>query len=294
MGTTVTSEISPVTEPKRKVPRYKLTVPLHLTVLRSGVPDSIPGHSIEIGEGGMGVVAASRLLVGEPVRVEFFVPHTSTPVRATAVVRYQRDHSFGLQFFHLPIEQQSMIRYWTRREGEVVLFAQPGAASAEEAAAARPEMLLGLDDFERPKRAFGIRRAVAVAVFLLVLTAALGWWQWQQGWTELEAQVPAREAIVPQPQLKVPASEMEQRVVHKITPQYPEQARQASLQGKVVLDAVVNTDGAVVQEKFVSGPEALSQAAMDAVRWWRYKPYLINGRPATVETTVDVDFGLAN
>jgi TonB family protein len=288
MSTAVTPELSPVTESKRKVPRYKLTVPLDLTVLRSGVPDSIPGHSIEIGEGGMGVVAASRLLVGEPVRVEFFVPHTSTPVRATAVVRYQREQCFGLQFLRLPDEQQSLIRYWTRREGEVLLFSQPGAASGE--AAAQPELLPGFDSFEKPKRRFGFRRLVAFAVFIMALAALLGWWQWQRGWRELEAQVPAREAAVAQPQLKVPGREMQQRIVYQVPPEYPESARQARVQGTVVLDTVVNPDGAVAQMKVVSGPEILSQAAMDAVRWWRYEPYLVNGRPATVETTVAIDF----
>ena len=44
---------------KRRIPRYKLAIPLDLTVLRSGVPDKISGSTIEIGEGGMGVVAAS-------------------------------------------------------------------------------------------------------------------------------------------------------------------------------------------------------------------------------------------
>ena len=62
----------------------------------------------------------------------------------------------------------------------------------------------------------------------------------------------------------------------------------------VVLDTVVSAQGAVTQVKFVSGPEALSHAAIDAVRWWRYEPYLVNGQPATVETTVAVDFRLAN
>jgi TonB family protein len=291
MSTAVTPEVSPATESKRKVPRYKLTVPLALTVLRSGVHDSIPGHSIEIGEGGMGVVAASRLLVGEPVRVEFFVPHTSTPVRATAVVRYQREQCFGLQFLRLPDEQQSLIRYWTRREGEVLLFSQPGAASGE--AAAQPELLPGLDSFEKPRRRFRFRRVVAFAAFVMALAAGLGWWQWQQGWKELEAQVPAKAAVA-QPQLKVPGREMQQRIVYQVPPEYPDPARQAGLQGTVVLDTVVNPDGAVAQMKVVSGPEVLSQAALDAVRWWRYQPYLLNGRPAAVETTVAVDFQLAN
>ena len=292
MSTAVTPEVSTATESKRKVPRYKLTVPLALTVLRSGVQDSISGHSIEIGEGGMGVVSASRLLVGEPVRVEFFIPHTSTPVRATAVVRYQRNQSFGLQFLRLPVEQQSLIRYWTRREGEVLLFAQPGATFGE--TAAEPELLPGFDRLAKPKRRFGFRRVAAVAVFVVALAAGLGWWQWQLGWAELEAQLPAKEAAVAHPQLKVPGREMQQRIAYQVTPEYPEAARQAGVQGTVVLDTVVNPDGAVAQMKVVSGPKVLSEAAMDAVRWWRYEPYRVDGHPAAVETTVAVDFQLAN
>jgi hypothetical protein len=86
MSTATTPAHSRRTASTRKVPRYKLTVPLDVTVLRSGIPDNIPGRTLEIGEGGMGVVVASQLLLGEFVRVEFLLPHMSTPVRATAVV----------------------------------------------------------------------------------------------------------------------------------------------------------------------------------------------------------------
>ena len=292
MSTGVTSAFSQGTASKRNVPRYKLTVPLNLTVLRSGIPDNIPGHTLEIGEGGMGVVVASRLLVGESVRVEFLVPQMSSPVRATAVVRYQRKLCFGLQFLRLPVEQQSIIRYWTRREGEISLTAQAGATFGE--AVARPQPPPDFENPENSKHRFRIRRMVAIAVSLTVVAAVLGWWRWQQGWTELEAQVPAMETVVTQPHLKVPAQEMERRIMHEVAPDYPEPARQAGVQGKVVLDTVVNAEGAVTQVKFVSGPKALSQAAMDAVRWWHYEPYFVNGRPATVETTVAVEFRLAN
>jgi len=97
-----------------------------------------------------------------------------------------------------------------------------------------------------------------------------------------------------QPQLKVPADAMGRRIIHQVMPEYPELARQAGVQGTVVLDTVVSVEGAVTQVKFVSGPETLSQAARNAVRWWRYEPYVVNGQPATVETTVAVDFRLAN
>ena len=289
MITGVKLAFSQGTASTRSVPRYKLTVPLALTVLRSGIPNNIPGRTLEIGEGGMGVVPASQLLVGESVRVEFLVPHMSSPVRATAVVRYQRERCFGLQFLRLPVEQQSIVRYWRRREGELLLAAQAGATLGE--AVAKPKLP---PDSENSTRKFGIRRIVASAVSIMAIAAVLGWWHWQQGWAELEAQLPAKETVVVQPQLTVPADAMGRRIIYQVMPEYPEFARQAGVQGTVVLDTVVSTEGAVTQMKFVSGPEALSQAAMDAVRWWRYEPYLVNGQPTTVETTVALDFRLAN
>jgi TonB family protein len=292
MNTGVTPAFSQGTASKRSVPRYELTVPLALTVLRSGIPNNIPGRTLEISEGGMGVVPASQLIVGESVRVEFLVPHTGALVRATAVVRYQHERCFGLQFLRLPVEQQSIVRYWTRREGELLLAAQADDTLGE--AVAKPKLPADFENSENSTRKFGIRRIVAFAGSMTVIAAVLGWWQWQQGWAELEAQLPAKETVVVQPQLKVPADAMGRRIIHQVMPEYPELARQAGVQGTVVLDTVVSVEGAVTQVKFVSGPEALSQAAKDAVRWWRYEPYFVNGQPATVETTVAVDFRLAN
>lgn len=282
----------------RSVPRYKLTVPLALSVLRSGIPNQIPGRTFEIGEGGMGVVPSAQLVVGESVRVEFLVPHMSSPVRATAVVRYQREGGcFGLQFLRLPVEHQSTVRYWTRREGELSLAAeaQAGATMEEEFSNLEaPSYVESSANHEKSTRKFGIRRLVAFVVFIAAIAAALGWWHWQQEWTELEEQLPAKKIVVAQPQLKVPADVMARRVIHRVLPEYPEAAREAGVQGTVVLDTVVSVEGAVTQVKFVSGPEALSQAAMDAVRWWRYEPYLENGQPVTVETTVAVNFRISN
>jgi protein TonB len=240
----------------------------------------------------MGVVPASQLIVGESVRVEFLVPHMSSPVRATAVVRHQRDRCFGLQFLRLPVEQQSTVRYWTRLEGELLLAAEAGATLGE--AAAKPNLPPDFENYGNSTGKFGIRRILAFVVSITVIAAVLGWWHWQQGWAELEAQLPAKETVVVQPQLKVPADTMGRRIISQVMPEYPELARQAGVQGTVVLDTVVSVEGAVTQVKFVSGPEALSQAAMDAVRWWRYEPYSVNGQPATVETTVAIDFRLAN
>ncbi|MFZ1918963.1 MAG: TonB family protein [Terriglobales bacterium] len=288
MATGVSPAFSKGTASTRSVPRYKITVPLALTVLRSGIPNHIPGRALEIGEGGIGVVPASQLHVGESVRVEFLVPHMNLPVRATAVVRYQHERCFGLQFLRMPAEQQSTVRYWTRRQGELLLAA-PVDDTLEAAEAAQLHL-----DLEVPKRRFGIRRIVSFAVSITLIAAVLGWWHWQQGWAELEAQLPAKGTVAVQPQLKVPPDAMAQRIVYRVNPEYPELARQAGVQGTVVLDTVVNAEGTVTQTKSVSGPDVLSRAAMDAVRWWRYEPYFVNGQPATVETTVAVNFRLVN
>jgi len=83
------------------------------------------------------------------------------------------------------------------------------------------------------------------------------------------------------------------RLVHQVQPDYPDTARQAGVEGTVLLDAVIAPDGTVNRLNVISGPEALVPAATDAVRWWRYEPYVIDGKPAAVETTVAVDFRLA-
>ena len=73
---------------------------------------------------------------------------------------------------------------------------------------------------------------------------------------------------------------------------YPDAARQAGLQGLVVLDAVIAPDGTVKRLHPVAGPEVLSQSALDAVQSWKYTPYRNGGQAVEVETTVSVDFRL--
>jgi peptidyl-prolyl cis-trans isomerase A (cyclophilin A) len=78
----------------------------------------------------------------------------------------------------------------------------------------------------------------------------------------------------------------------KTAPVYPPEARQAGISGAVVLSATIGTDGAVTDLRVVSGPEQLQQAAIDAVKTWRYRPYLLNGQPVEVHTQINVIFTL--
>ena len=76
-------------------------------------------------------------------------------------------------------------------------------------------------------------------------------------------------------------------------PAYPPIAAQAQVQGTVVLQAVIAKDGTVQDLRVVSGHPLLVAAAMDAVKQWRYKPYLLNDQPVEVDTQINVNFTLA-
>jgi TonB family protein len=73
-------------------------------------------------------------------------------------------------------------------------------------------------------------------------------------------------------------------------PNYPILARIAKVQGQVVLQAVISPDGSVIATRVLSGHRLLRGAAINAVRRWRYRPYVADGRPVNVATIVTVDF----
>jgi TonB family protein len=75
-------------------------------------------------------------------------------------------------------------------------------------------------------------------------------------------------------------------------PTYPAIAKAANIQGTVVLKATISRNGGIENLVVVSGPPMLQAAALDAVRTWQYKPYLLNGQPVDVETQINVIFSL--
>jgi TonB family protein len=93
-------------------------------------------------------------------------------------------------------------------------------------------------------------------------------------------------------QVTVSSEEMSHNLLNKAVPVYPPAAKKAKIQGKVVLDAVIGTDGNVENLRVISGPQELQQSALDAVRKWTYKPYLLNGDPVEVETTINIIYNL--
>ncbi len=80
--------------------------------------------------------------------------------------------------------------------------------------------------------------------------------------------------------------------LYKPAPPYPAIAREAGVQGTVMLQAMISKNGTIENLRVVSGPALLQQAALDAVKSWRYRPYLLNNLPVEVETTVNVVFTL--
>ena len=82
-------------------------------------------------------------------------------------------------------------------------------------------------------------------------------------------------------------------LIHQVKPTYPPLARQARIQGAVVLQAVIAKDGSIQGLHVVSGHPMLTGSAVEAVKQWRYKPYFLNGEPVEVETVVTVNFTLA-
>lgn len=92
--------------------------------------------------------------------------------------------------------------------------------------------------------------------------------------------------------VRVSSMVVEGLLLRKTLPAYPPIAKAAGVEGTVVLAATISRAGEIENLRVISGPALLQQAARDAVREWLYKPYLLNGDPVDVETTVNVIFRL--
>src|SRR5438445_3080648 len=86
---------------RRRVPRFPVEEPLDVTVLRSGIPDTVPGRSVNLCERGIAAILAGELLPGESVGLEVRLSALVNPLRAKALVRYQDRLRCGLEFIGL-------------------------------------------------------------------------------------------------------------------------------------------------------------------------------------------------
>jgi TonB family protein len=92
--------------------------------------------------------------------------------------------------------------------------------------------------------------------------------------------------------VKISAGMAASMLIERTPPSYPPIAEAARVQGTVVLRATISKEGTIKNLEVVSGPAMLQQASLDAVRAWRYRPYLLNNEPVEVETTINVIFTL--
>jgi TonB family protein len=90
--------------------------------------------------------------------------------------------------------------------------------------------------------------------------------------------------------VKVGAGVMAGQIVSKTQPVYPQEAKDAHISGSVVMHAIIGKDGTIQNLTVLSGPPELQMSALDAVKQWVYKPYLLNGEPTEVETTITVNY----
>jgi TonB family protein len=268
--------------PQRRAVRYRVQAPLDVTVLRSGVPDTLPGRAVNLGDCGFGAVLAGEVKPGETVGVEIRLPHMTDPLRMRALVKYHDRLRCGMEFVGLTAEQHALIRDWVNKAKAQPEPIVPGAPPSGKGS----QWVSSAVDLPRRKRGKGwIFLLGSGAIFLAVL-----WWRWNAGWAEIESGLANQTQVEQRPQIHVPAEEMEKLVTHRVDPDYPAAARPANLQGVIVLDVAVSREGTVTDVQALNGPDVLARAATDALRWWRFEPYRVNGQPVPVETTVAVEF----
>jgi len=270
---------------------------------------------VNVCERGIAAMLAGELVPGESVGIEVRLPLLADSLRTRAMVRYQDKLRCGLEFVGLSAEQRAVIRDWAKEaksEAEIgvstagaavaSLSISPVSISSVSVPSASPSAKKeakgggggGTTSGGAPRRPKKNRGWIASVVLLLLAAIAGGafwWWRWNKSWEELESGL-QNPAIVSadKPQAQVAAEVMEKLLLHRVEPVYPAEARKADLQGVIALDIIVGRDGSVVSMHALNGPDVLARAAMDALRWWKFEPYRVNGEPAVVETTVAVEF----
>jgi TonB family protein len=247
-----------------------------------------------MGERGVSAVIAGELVPGETVGLEINLPTSTEPLRTRASVKYQRELRCGLEFIAMSSAQRSMIRDWAKElksESETTMVA-PSAAPIEKQAVEPPQKSSDSSSPQRPRRSKGKFKFLGLmALVLMVLAAGASWWKWNRSWLELESSLRNTGVTdADKPQAQVPAEVMEKLLVHRVEPVYPPEARKENLQGIIALDIVVGRDGSVIAIHPLNGPDLLARAAMDALRWWKFEPYRMNGEPVVVESRVAVEF----
>ncbi len=135
------------------------------------------------------------------------------------------------------------------------------------------------------------RKLASVVVVLVALLIGSGLEAHQ---AQEQTSPPAEQGGAPQQPLRVRVSQRvsEALIAKRVQPQYPPEARGKHIQGMVILRAEISKEGDVTELTLVSGDPLLAPAAIEAVKQWKYTPYLLNGKPVVVETQAKIAFEL--
>lgn len=110
-----------------------------------------------------------------------------------------------------------------------------------------------------------------------------------------EAPLPARPAVEkPRGPVPVGGNVQPPKILYQAAPEYPLLARQAGIQGEVIISAIIDAQGKVVDMKIVSGPPLLYEAAMRALAAWKFQPTYLNGEPVAIKWNAIVHFRIAS
>jgi protein TonB len=104
--------------------------------------------------------------------------------------------------------------------------------------------------------------------------------------------IAAAQTGSPAKHLRVSSGVAESLKTHDVSPAYPMEAREKGIQGDVLLTATIDEKGKIVDLKVLEGDPILAKASVDAVKQWKYKPYILNGQPVAVDTTIKIQFHL--
>ena len=201
---------------RRRIPRYSVAIPVDITVLRAGAPASIPGRSLDLGEGGVAAVLAAELQLGEWVAVEFKLPNSVQSLQTKAVVRHHNQLRCGFEFLGLSLDQRSMIRRWAGNSQPLPILEPKAPISPISTAAATAGAVKMPAPMPVTASAAGARRQPVadsnraieqlLRLTLVLLLVVGGWaaWQWHRGWQQLEARMARKTCMRNRPRPRSP------------------------------------------------------------------------------------------
>src|SRR5581483_10440188 len=185
----VISEVPP--QERRRFARYSFAAPMDVVVLRSGIPSTIPGRCLDLAEGGVAAIMAGELQPGESVGLEIKLPTGMEPVQAKAVVRDQRDLLCRLQFVGMRADSYAALRAWVQIVEPQRAVPQVAKIVGEKKVPPTGAMAR-IHAKERRRRQSRKAKWMALSPLIVVLTAVLGWWAWQNGWITTDSEQTAQ------------------------------------------------------------------------------------------------------